>query len=85
MNLKVGDQIARICAECNKKINLILKKYYPEIKELNDKLTIKTHLKFYYDLIDKLTDFIRNVEQFNKIDDKYYETLIEFINNKNEK
>jgi hypothetical protein len=44
------DKIAKLCAICNKKINLILKKYYPEIKNIDDKLNIKVYLKFYYDL-----------------------------------
>ena len=46
---------------------------------MNDKLDIKSTLKFYYDLLDKLTDLIRNIEDFQKIDDKYYETFIDFI------
>ncbi|MFX1328435.1 MAG: hypothetical protein ACFE91_09930 [Promethearchaeota archaeon] len=81
-SIKVIDEIASICAKFNNKINLILKKYYPEIKEMKDKLKIKSHLKFYYDLIDKLTDLIRNIENFQKIDTEYYNKLIEFINNK---
>jgi len=81
-SLIVADQIAKDCAECNKKINLILKKYYPEIKQLNDKLIIKSHLNFYFDFIDKLTDFIRNVENFSKLDDKYYDSIIKFIRDK---
>ncbi|MFX0037342.1 MAG: hypothetical protein ACFE9I_17105 [Candidatus Hermodarchaeota archaeon] len=81
-SIKVIDEIASICAKFNNKINLILKKYYPEIKEMKDKLKIKSNLKFYYDLIDKLTDLIRNIENFQKIDIEYYNKLIEFINNK---
>lgn len=81
-SIKVIDEIASICAKFNNKINLILKKYYPEIKEMKDKLKIKSNLKFYYDLIDKLTDLIRNIENFQKIDTEYYNKLIEFINNK---
>lgn len=76
------DKIAKLCAICNKKINLILKKYYPEIKNIDDKLNIKVYLKFYYDLIDKLTDLVRNVEQFQKLDENYYNTIIDFILNK---
>ena len=76
------DEIAKLCAYCNRNINLILKQYYPDIKELDDKLKIKSLLKFYFELIDKLTDFVKNVEQFHKIDEKYYETLIKFIENK---
>jgi len=81
-SVKVIDDIAIVCAKFNKSINLILKKYYPEIKELKDKLEIKSILKFYYDLIDKLTDLVRNVENFQKIDPEYYEKLIEFIEDK---
>ncbi len=81
-SLKAVDDIARMCAEVNKNINLILKKYYSEIKGIDDKLQIKSNLKFYYDLIDKLTDLVRNVEFFKKIDDKYYIALIEFIEDK---
>jgi len=81
-SIAVIDDIAIICAQFNKKINLILKKYYPEIKEIKDKLDIKSSLKFYYDLIHKLTDLVRNVENFQKIDPEYYEKLVEFITNK---
>ncbi len=83
-SVKVVDDIASVCAKFNKSINLILKKYYPEIKEMKDKLEIKSVLKFYYDLIDKLTDLVRNIEDFQKIDPEYYDKLIEFINNKTE-
>lgn len=76
------DKIAKLCAICTKKINLILKKYYPEIKTIDDKLNIKVYLKFYYDLIDKLTDLVRNIEQFQKLDDNYYNSIIDFIINK---
>ena len=78
-SIAVIDDIAIICAQFNKKINLILKKYYPEIKEIKDKLDIKSSLKFYYDLIHKLTDLVRNVENFQKIDQEYYEKLVGFI------
>jgi hypothetical protein len=77
-----ADKIAKLCGLCTKKINVILKKYYPEIKSLEDKLEIKVYLKFYYDLIDKLTDLVRNIEQFQKLDDNYYNTIIDFIINK---
>ncbi|MFX1499542.1 MAG: hypothetical protein ACFFDH_01105 [Promethearchaeota archaeon] len=83
-SIRVVDEIAGVCAQFNKNINLILKKYYPEIKEMKDKLEIKSILKFYYDLIDKLTDLVRNIENFQKIDPEYYEKLIEFINSKEE-
>ena len=81
-SVKVIDEIANVCAKFNKSINLILKKYYPEIKEMKDKLEIKSFLKFYYELIAKLTDLIRNIENFQKIDPEYYDKLIEFIDNK---
>ncbi|TFG00863.1 MAG: hypothetical protein EU542_07650 [Promethearchaeota archaeon] len=81
-SIAYGDKIAKLCALCNKKINLILSKYYPEIKDLDDKLNIKVYLKFYYDLIDKLTDLVRNIEQFQKLDENYYNTIIDFIINK---
>lgn len=77
-----ADEIAKSLANLNKKINLILRQYYPEIKEMDEKLKIKSIMKFYYDLLDKLTDFIRNVETFQKIDDRYYQSLIEFIEEK---
>ncbi|MGV9204574.1 MAG: hypothetical protein ACOC44_11225 [Promethearchaeia archaeon] len=41
-------------------------------------------MKFYYDLIDKLTDLIRNIENFQKIDENYYNELIKFIDQKDE-
>ena len=81
-SVKVVDEVAQICAKFNKQINLILRQYYPEIKEMKDKLEIKSILKFYYDLIDKLTDLVRNIENFKKIDPEYYEKLIEFIDDK---
>jgi len=81
-SLTISDNIAKLCAQFNKNINQILKKYYPEIKNMDDKLDIKSTLKFYYDLIDKLTDFIRLIESFQKIDDNYYESLIDFIEDK---
>ena len=49
---------------------------------MKDKLVIKSTLKFYYDLIDKLTDLVRNIENFQKIDPDYYKKLIEFIEDK---
>ncbi|MHA2287654.1 MAG: hypothetical protein ACXABG_02585 [Promethearchaeota archaeon] len=79
---KNSEKVAKLCALSNRKINLILKKYYPEIKEINDKLRIKSRLKFYYDLIDKLTHYIRCVEEFQKLDDQYYDAIIDFIEEK---
>ena len=81
-SIKFSDKIAKLCALCIKNVNLILKKYYPEIKQIDDKLKIKSRLKFYYDLIDKLTHYIRRVEEFQKLDDQYYETIIDFIEEK---
>ena len=81
-SIKISDDVAKLCAHFNKNINQILKKFYPEIKNMDDKLEIKSFLKFYFDLIDKLTDFIRLVENFQKIDDKYYKSLTEFIEDK---
>ncbi|MBD3211789.1 MAG: hypothetical protein GF311_04200 [Candidatus Lokiarchaeota archaeon] len=79
-----ADEIAKSLANLNKKMNLILRQYYPEIKEMDQKLKIKSIMKFYYDLLDKLTNFIRNVETFQNIDDKYYQSIIEFIHEKEE-
>ncbi len=81
-SVKVVDEVAQVCAKFNKQINLILSRYYPEIKEMDDKLEIKSVLKFYYDLLDKLTDLVRNIENFQKIDPEYYDKLIEFIDDK---
>jgi len=81
-SIKYSEKVAKLCALSNKNINLILKKYYPEIKRIDDKLRIKSRLKFYFDLLDKLTSFIRSVEEFQKIDDQYYDTIIDFINEK---
>lgn len=82
-SVKNINEIANLCAKFNHSINLILKKYYPEMKGMSDKLAINSTLKFYYDLIFKLTDLVRNVENFQRIDQEYYDTLIEFINEKN--
>ncbi|MBY8982101.1 MAG: hypothetical protein KGD57_04070 [Candidatus Lokiarchaeota archaeon] len=76
------DEIAKECAHLNKNMNLILKKYYPEIKNMDDKLKIKSIMKFYYDLLDNLIDFIRQVENYQKIDNNYFESLIKFIKSK---
>ena len=81
-SINYSDKIAKLCALSNRNINLILKKYYPEIKQISDKLRIKSRLKFYYDLIDKLTHYIRCVEEFQKLDDQYYDAIIEFIEEK---
>ena len=81
-SIKYSDKVAKLCALSNKSINLILKKYYPEIKQISDKLRIKSRLKFYYDLLDKMTHYIRCVEEFQKLDDHYYDAIIEFIEDK---
>jgi hypothetical protein len=81
-SVKNINEVAKLCAEFNHNVNIILKKYYPEIKEMKEKLKIKSNLKFYYDLIFKLTDLVKNIENFQKIDQEYYDKLIEFINDK---
>lgn len=81
-SIEYSDKVAKLCALSTKNINLILKKYYPEIKQINDKLRIKSQLKFYFDLIDKMTHFIRCVEEFQKLDNQYYDSIINFINEK---
>ena len=82
-SVKNINEIAKLCSEFNRSINLILKKYYPEIKGMSDKLTIKSTLKFYYDLIYNLTDLVRNIENYQKIDQEYYNMLIDFVSEKN--
>ena len=82
-SVKNINEVAKLCADFNHNINLILKKYYPEIKAMDDKLDIKSTLKFYYDLIFYLTDLVRNIENFQKIDQEYYDKLVEFIRDKN--
>jgi len=81
-SLDKADEISTELAAVNKNLNLILGKYYPEIKDLDDKLEIKSFMKFYYDLLDKFTDFLRNVETFRKLDERYYESIVDFINDK---
>ena len=81
-SIKYVDDYALICANITKQVNLILKKYYPEIKEMSHKLEIKSKLKFYYDLMNNLTDLVRHVENFEKIDDNYYRLFIDFIKDK---
>ncbi|MBN1800606.1 MAG: hypothetical protein JW891_03820 [Candidatus Lokiarchaeota archaeon] len=83
-SIRLVDEFARLCAAINRQVNLILKNYYPEIKEMTRKLEIKSKLKFYFNLIDKLTDLIRHVENFEKIDDKYFEEFAEFLLDKDE-
>lgn len=83
-SVKNINEIAKLCADFNHNINLILKKYYPEIKGMDDKLEIKSILKFYYDLIHYLTDLVRHIENFQKIDQEYYDKLVEFMHDKND-
>ncbi len=81
-SIAVVNDIAILCSQFNKNINLILKKYYPEIKDMKYKLQIKSTLKYYYDLIYILTDLVRNIENYQKIDQEYYNRLIKFISDK---
>ncbi len=81
-SLKEADNIGKLCADCNKQINTILKKFYPEIVQISDKLEIKSRLMFYYDLIDKLSTLIRAFENFQKVEPAYYEKIVEFIKDK---
>ncbi|MFX1478299.1 MAG: hypothetical protein ACFFCI_09210 [Promethearchaeota archaeon] len=81
-SVKNINEVAKLCAHFNHNVNLILKKYYPEIKDMEEKLEIKSTLKFYYDLIFKLTDLVRHIENYQKIDQEYYDKLKEFINEK---
>ncbi len=83
-SLKEADDLAKLCADLNKKINLILKKYYPEIVDMEKKLKIKSTLKFYYDFINKIVNFVRAVENFEKIDARFYDQIIEFIEDKDD-
>ena len=82
-SMKNINEVEKLFAYFNHSINLILKRYYPEIKGMSDKLIIKSTLKFYYDLIHNLTNLVRNIEDFQKIDQEYYDTLIDFIKEKN--
>ena len=45
-SVKNINEIAILCAKFNHNINIILNKYYPEIKEMKEKLAIKSALKF---------------------------------------
>ncbi|MHA1294097.1 MAG: hypothetical protein ACTSQJ_15705 [Promethearchaeota archaeon] len=78
-SIKVVNDVATKCAKLNKKINEILK-LYPEIKVMDDKIEIKSSLQFYYDLIDKLTDFIKHIENFESLHQDYYDAICNFIN-----
>jgi len=81
-SIKPSDEIAKSCAQISSSINLILK-LYPSITEINDKVKIKAHLKFYYELITKLMHFLKSVENFQQISEEYYDQIIEFLENRN--
>ncbi len=81
-SLQKVEEIAKVCSELVKKINLILKKFYPEIKDMEDKIIIKSSLRFYYDLIEKLTTYIRHVENFRQIDENVLNSLKEHVQEK---
>jgi len=81
-SIQLTDEIAKYCAKISKSLNSILK-LYPNITEMEDKVKIKAHLKFYYDLITKLMHFIKSLENFQRLSDDYYEKMIEFLENRN--
>lgn len=81
-SIQLTDEIAKYCAKISKSLNSILK-LYPNITEMEDKVKIKAHLKFYYDLIIKLMHFIKSLENFQRLSDDYYEKMIEFLENRN--
>jgi hypothetical protein len=74
--------IANITASFNNAINVILKEHYPNIKDLDEKLEIRANLKYYYDLMKILMEIFKNVELYEKIDEKYFDDLHEFIADK---
>lgn len=80
-SLKVVDDVATNCATINKNVNDVLK-LYPEIKDMGEKIEIKAILQFYYDCIDKLIDFVRHVEQFDKLHEDYYDAIVDFVEEK---
>ncbi|MHA1148670.1 MAG: hypothetical protein ACTSR8_10540 [Promethearchaeota archaeon] len=82
-SIKVVDDVATSCSNLNKDINEILK-LYPEIVNMGDKIIIKSNLQFYYDCLDKLTDFVRHVDQFHQLHKEYFDSIVEFIENKEE-
>ena len=67
--------IANITASFNNAINVILKEHYPNIKDLDEKLEIRANLKYYYDLMKILMEIFKNVELYEKIDEKYFDDL----------
>ncbi len=81
-SIKTTDEIAKSCAIVSNSVNSILK-LYPDITEMNDKVKIKAHLKFYYELITKLMHFLKLVENFQQISEEYYDQIIEFLENRN--
>jgi len=80
-SIQYTEEISISCAYISKSINKILK-LYPEITEMVDKVKIKAHLKFYYELISKLTYYIKSIVNFQRINEDYYDTILDFINNK---
>jgi len=81
-SIKPTDEIAKSCAIISSSINSILK-LYPDITEMNDKIKIKAHLKFYYELITKLMHFLKSIENFQQLSYDYYDQTIEFLERKN--
>lgn len=77
-SIKPTDEIAKSCAIVSNSVNSILK-LYSDITEMNDKVKIKAHLKFYYELITKLMYFLKSVENFQQISEEYYDQIIEFL------
>lgn len=80
----LDDEIARLIVDFNKSLNLILGHYYPKVENLDDKLTIRAILKYFYDLIRKLMEYIRAIEVFGEIDGKYFNDLIDFLGDKSD-
>jgi len=81
-HVKFINEIAKLCGDLNRHVNLILRKYYPEIKKMEEKLRIQSALKFYYDLINKLTALIKYLENYREIDEDIYISLVEFVEDK---
>lgn len=81
-SIQKTNEIAKFCAKISKSLNSILK-FYPNITEMEDKVKIKAHLKFYYELITKIMHFLKSLENFQRLSDDYYDILIEFLENRN--
>ena len=80
-SMKIVDKIAENLGAVTKYVNQVLK-LYPEIKDMGIKIEIKANLQFYYDLMAKLSDFLRHVEQFHKLHEDYYKVIFEFLEEK---